>query len=116
MHSRAKWPETGKGCFRPGVRALARAVSDGSWCEFRSALECKATGAGGTSSRGRPLLSLLQAHSCVLVLMGVRLNGSEELNAPAEGLGESAESWAERPTEVRPAQRGEVDAADLHRG
>jgi hypothetical protein len=52
----------------------------------------------------------------VLVLMGVRLDSSKEPIAPAEGLGDSAESWAERPAEVRPAQRGEVDAADLKRG
>jgi transposase-like protein len=36
-----------------------------------------------------------QAHSCVLVLLGVRLDGSEELIALAEGLLESTESWAD---------------------
>ncbi|MFD7342662.1 IS256 family transposase [Streptomyces violascens] len=36
-----------------------------------------------------------QAHSCVLVLLGVRLDGTKELIALAEGLRESAESWAD---------------------
>jgi putative transposase len=36
-----------------------------------------------------------QAHSCVLVLMGVRLDGTKELIALAEGLRESTESWAD---------------------
>ena len=36
-----------------------------------------------------------QAHSCVLVLMGVRLDGTKELVALAEGLRESTESWAD---------------------
>ncbi|MFE7662458.1 IS256 family transposase [Streptomyces celluloflavus] len=36
-----------------------------------------------------------QAHSCVLVLLGVRLDGTKELVALAEGLRESIESWAD---------------------
>lgn len=36
-----------------------------------------------------------QARSCVLVLMGVRLDGRKELIALAEGLRESTESWAD---------------------
>ncbi|MBM7052846.1 IS256 family transposase [Streptomyces durocortorensis] len=36
-----------------------------------------------------------QARSCVLVLMGVRTDGSKELVALAEGLRESTESWAD---------------------
>lgn len=36
-----------------------------------------------------------QAHSCVLVLMGVRLDGTKELIALAEGLRESTESSAD---------------------
>lgn len=36
-----------------------------------------------------------QARSCVLVLMGVRTDGSKELIALAEGLRESTESWAD---------------------
>ncbi|MER6402054.1 IS256 family transposase [Streptomyces viridosporus] len=42
-----------------------------------------------------PRVRLGQAHSCVLVLMGVRPDGSKELIALAEGLRESAESWAD---------------------
>ncbi|MFF5144573.1 IS256 family transposase [Streptomyces sp. NPDC013157] len=42
-----------------------------------------------------PQVRLGQAHSCVLVLLGVRLDGTKELIAPAEGLRESAESWAD---------------------
>ncbi|GAA3084792.1 hypothetical protein GCM10020000_84040 [Streptomyces olivoverticillatus] len=36
-----------------------------------------------------------QAHSCVLVLLGVRLDGTKELIVLAEGLRESTESWAD---------------------
>ncbi|MDH6120379.1 putative transposase [Kitasatospora sp. GAS204A] len=42
-----------------------------------------------------PKVRLGQAHSCVLVLLGVRLDGTKELIALAEGLRESTESWAE---------------------
>ncbi|MFD4863194.1 IS256 family transposase [Streptomyces atratus] len=42
-----------------------------------------------------PKVRLGQAHSCVLVLMGVRLDGTKELIALAEGLRESIESWAD---------------------
>ncbi|MET8809404.1 IS256 family transposase [Streptomyces sp. NPDC004546] len=42
-----------------------------------------------------PKVRLGQAHSCVLVLLGVRLDGSKELIALAEGLRESTESWAD---------------------
>lgn len=42
-----------------------------------------------------PKVRLGQAHSCVLALMGVRLDGTKELIALAEGLRESAESWAD---------------------
>ncbi len=42
-----------------------------------------------------PKVRLGQAHSCVLVLMGVRLDGTKELIALAEGLRESAEWWAD---------------------
>ena len=42
-----------------------------------------------------PKVRLGQAHSCVLVLMGVRPDGTKELIALAEGLRESAESWAD---------------------
>ncbi|MEH0532764.1 Transposase (or an inactivated derivative) [Streptomyces sp. 1222.2] len=41
-----------------------------------------------------PKVRLGQAHSCVLVLLGVRLDGTKELIALAEGLRESTESWA----------------------
>jgi putative transposase len=41
-----------------------------------------------------PKVRLGQAHSCVLVLMGVGLDGTKEPIALAEGLRESAESWA----------------------
>ncbi|MFE3149480.1 IS256 family transposase [Streptomyces sp. NPDC059218] len=43
----------------------------------------------------RPKVRLGQAHSCVLVLLGVRLDGTKELIALAEGLRESTESWAD---------------------
>jgi transposase-like protein len=42
-----------------------------------------------------PKVRLGQAHSCVLVLMGVRVDGTKELIALAEGLWESTESWAD---------------------
>jgi len=42
-----------------------------------------------------PKVRLGQAHSCVLVLMGVRPDGRKELIALAEGLRESTESWAD---------------------
>ncbi|MFI9275743.1 IS256 family transposase, partial [Kitasatospora sp. NPDC052896] len=42
-----------------------------------------------------PKVRLGQAHSCVLVLLGVRLDGAKELIAIAEGLRESTESWAD---------------------
>lgn len=42
-----------------------------------------------------PKVRLGQARSCVLVLMGVRADGSKELIALAEGLRESTESWAD---------------------
>lgn len=47
--------------------------------------------AAGVHSKVR----LGQAHSCVLVLLGVRLGGTKELIASAEGLRESTESWAD---------------------
>ncbi|RUP65559.1 Transposase, Mutator family [Streptomyces sp. NP10] len=42
-----------------------------------------------------PKVRLGQAHSCVLVLLGVRLDDTKELIALAEGLRESTESWAD---------------------
>ncbi|WP_457030751.1 IS256 family transposase [Kitasatospora sp. P5_F3] len=42
-----------------------------------------------------PKVRLGQAHSCVLVLLGVRIDGTKELIALAEGLRESTESWAD---------------------
>jgi transposase-like protein len=42
-----------------------------------------------------PKVRLGQAHSCVLVLLGVRADGRKELIALAEGLRESTESWAD---------------------
>lgn len=42
-----------------------------------------------------PKVRLGQAHSCVLVLMGVRLDDTKELIALAEGLRESTDSWAD---------------------
>ncbi|MEV3871619.1 IS256 family transposase [Streptomyces sp. NPDC049906] len=42
-----------------------------------------------------PKVRLGQARSCVLVLLGVRTDGSKELIALAEGLRESTESWAD---------------------
>jgi transposase-like protein len=42
-----------------------------------------------------PKVRLGQAHSYVLVLLGVRLDGTKELIALAEGLRESSESWGD---------------------
>ncbi|MEU0413513.1 IS256 family transposase [Streptomyces griseorubiginosus] len=42
-----------------------------------------------------PKVRLGQAHSCVLVLLGVRLDGTKELVALTEELRESTESWAD---------------------
>ena len=42
-----------------------------------------------------PKVRLGQEHSCVLVLLGVRLDGTKELITLAEGLRESTESWAD---------------------
>lgn len=42
-----------------------------------------------------PKVRLGQAHSCVLVLLGVRLDGTKELIALAEALRQSTESWSD---------------------
>lgn len=42
-----------------------------------------------------PKVRLGQAHSCVLVLLGVRVDGTKALIALAEGLRKSTESWAD---------------------
>ncbi|WP_330302012.1 MULTISPECIES: IS256 family transposase [unclassified Streptomyces] len=42
-----------------------------------------------------PKVRLGQAHSCVLVLLGVRLDGTKELIGLTEGLRESTRSWAD---------------------
>ncbi len=44
-----------------------------------------------------PKVRLGQAHSCVLVLLGVRLDGTKELTALAEGLRESTEPRCSPP-------------------
>jgi transposase-like protein len=49
-----------------------------------------------------PKVRLGQAHSCVLVLLGVRVDGTKELIALAEGLRESTESWADLLRDCRP--------------
>ncbi|MET9823692.1 IS256 family transposase [Streptomyces sp. NPDC006349] len=54
-----------------------------------------------------PKVRLGQARSCVLVLMGVRTDGSKELTALAEGLRESTESWADLLRDCR--RRGMCD-------
>ena len=54
-----------------------------------------------------PKIRLGQAHSCVLVLMGVRVDGTKELIAIAEGLRESTESWADLLRDCR--RRGMTD-------
>ncbi|MEU2510364.1 IS256 family transposase [Streptomyces sp. NPDC007863] len=56
-----------------------------------------------------PKIRLGQARSCVLVLMGVRTDGSKELIALAEGLRESTESWADLLRDCR--RRGMRDPA-----
>jgi putative transposase len=48
-----------------------------------------------------PKVRLGQAHSCVLVLLGVRLDGTKELISLAEGLRESSESWADLLRDAR---------------
>ncbi|MFG2639353.1 IS256 family transposase, partial [Streptomyces sp. NPDC048362] len=48
-----------------------------------------------------PKIRLSQTHSCLLVLMGVRIDGTKELIAIAEGLRESAESWADLLSDCR---------------
>ncbi|MCX4616327.1 MULTISPECIES: IS256 family transposase [Streptomyces] len=42
-----------------------------------------------------PKIRLSQTHSCLLVLMGVRVDGTKELIAITEGLRESTEFWAD---------------------
>ncbi|MFF3967934.1 IS256 family transposase [Streptomyces griseorubiginosus] len=54
-----------------------------------------------------PKVRLGQAHSCVLVLLGVPLDGTKELIALAEGLRESTESWADLLRDCR--RRGMCD-------
>ncbi|MBB4787331.1 transposase-like protein [Streptomyces rapamycinicus] len=54
-----------------------------------------------------PKVRLGQAHSCVLVLMGVRTDGRKELIAVVEGLRESTESWADLLRDCR--RRGMTD-------
>jgi transposase-like protein len=56
-----------------------------------------------------------QAHSCVLVLMGVRLDGTEELIALAEGLRESTESWADLLRDCRRRGTNIETGTDSHR-
>lgn len=56
-----------------------------------------------------PKVRLGQAHSCVLVLMGVRADGRKELIALADGLRESTESWADLLRDCR--RRGMTDPA-----
>ena len=56
-----------------------------------------------------PKVRLGQAHSCVLVLLGVRVDGTKELIALAEGLRESTESWADLLRDCR--RRGMRDPA-----
>jgi hypothetical protein len=50
-----------------------------------------------------PKIRLGQAQGCVLVLLGVRLDGTKELIALAEGLRESTEWWADL---LRDCRRG----------
>ncbi|MFI8008556.1 IS256 family transposase, partial [Streptomyces sp. NPDC086010] len=54
-----------------------------------------------------PKVRLSQTHSCLLVLMGVRVDGTKELIAIAEGLRESTESWADLLRDCR--RRGMTD-------
>lgn len=63
-----------------------------------------------TLSKSGPTASIPKsgsAHSCILVLMGVRVDGTEELIALAEGLRESTEPWADLLRECR--RRGPRD-------
>lgn len=48
-----------------------------------------------------PKVRLGQAHSCILVLLGVRADGTKELISLAEGLRESTESWADLSRDCR---------------
>ncbi|MFJ2590956.1 IS256 family transposase [Streptomyces sp. NPDC087538] len=54
-----------------------------------------------------PEIRLSQTRSCLLVLMGVRVDGTKELIAIAEGLRESTESWADLLRDCR--RRGMTD-------
>jgi putative transposase len=55
-------------------------------------------------------IQLSQAHSCLLVLMGVRRDGRKELIAVEEGLRESSESWADL---LRDCRRRGMTAPEL---
>lgn len=57
-----------------------------------------------------PKVRLGQAHSCVLVLTGVRLDGTRELIALTEGLRKSTESWADL---LRDCRRRGMGAPEL---
>ncbi|MEX1654816.1 IS256 family transposase [Streptomyces pseudovenezuelae] len=54
-----------------------------------------------------PKICLSQTHSCLLVLMGVRVDGAKELIAITGGLRESTESWADLLRDCR--RRGLCD-------
>ncbi len=54
-------------------------------------------------------IRLREANSCVLVLMGVRADGTKELIAMSDGYRESADSWGDRPRDcARRGMRGPV--------
>lgn len=57
-----------------------------------------------------PKVRLGQAHSCVLVLLGLRLDGTKELIALAEGLRKNTESWADL---LRDCRRRGMHAPEL---
>jgi putative transposase len=51
-------------------------------------------------------IRLAEAKSCILVLMGVRADGTKELIAMADGYHESAESWADLLRDCASRARG----------
>ncbi len=84
---------------RPACRRATVTRLTKQWSDDHSAFQ-----AGDLSDRDfvyvwadgvHPKVRLGQAHSCVLVLLGVRLDGTKELIALAEGLRESTESRAD---------------------
>ncbi len=69
------------------------------WTDEHAAFQCRDLAESDYVYAGadgiHPKIRLSQTHSCLLVLMGVRVDGTEEVIAIAEGLRASTESWAD---------------------